>query len=381
MRGGQWVSDIPGKSLTMIDDKGQFARLVQQSRAAKWMPRTYVFPNDRKSFERNEKDNHDSWWIVKRTRGTMGRGMRVLRSPKAVLGLSDDAIRNTVVQSYIKDPQLIHGRKVSLRLHVLITSWRPLRTYIHQDGLMLLAPKAYSTDIAHDFDPGVHIPNYRNYKNGDIWARPGSEEHTKLSLSEPSSPVSMPELLDQAATMLRPVLELAALANKDAEIEVVSRGARLFKVIGVDLQLDAGHRPWLLEVNSDCAMGVTTPPDRHVKRPLLQDLLQVVGITRRSTRHGWYEKLTRCWWWDRWHACARGPTTWGDECMFMKDEDFNTLMEMERQWQNVQGSSFRFLGVSSASMAREDLVQGWWWKRRWQVFDACGIGTLASQLV
>ena len=39
-----------------------------------------------------------------------------------------------IISRYIDNPLLIGGKKFDLRLYVLVTSFRPIRSYIYQEG-------------------------------------------------------------------------------------------------------------------------------------------------------------------------------------------------------------------------------------------------------
>lgn len=44
-----------------------------------------------------------------------------------------------VVQSYIKNPLLIDGRKFDMRFYVLVTSCNPLTVFVHRQGFTRMA--------------------------------------------------------------------------------------------------------------------------------------------------------------------------------------------------------------------------------------------------
>lgn len=57
---------------------------------------------------------------------------------------------------------------------------------------------------------------------------------------------------------------------------VPHRGA-CFELFGLDAIIDERLRPWLLEVNTCPALGTRSAVDKHVKRPMLAELLHLVG--------------------------------------------------------------------------------------------------------
>ena len=47
--------------------------------------------------------------------------------------------KQLIVQRYVSRPYLIEDRKFDLRIYVYVTSFHPLRVYIHDDGLVRFA--------------------------------------------------------------------------------------------------------------------------------------------------------------------------------------------------------------------------------------------------
>jgi len=63
-----------------------------------------------------------------------GRGIKLVGKKTKV-----KKIKNYLISEYINNPHLIDGRKYDLRLYVVITSYDPLRIYLHSEGLVRFA--------------------------------------------------------------------------------------------------------------------------------------------------------------------------------------------------------------------------------------------------
>ena len=80
----------------------------------------------------------------------------------------------------------------------------------------------------------------------------------------------------QTAIAVEPAMSAALRAHAGAD-ELAGEAAA-FQLFGFDVMLDAGLRPWLLEVNLDPALQTDSPLDLRVKSELLVDTLNLVGI-------------------------------------------------------------------------------------------------------
>ncbi len=64
-----------------------------------------------------------------------------------------------VLSRYIDRPLLIGGRKFDLRLYCLVTSFSPLRAYIHRQGFARFCAVPYSSSRADLADAAMHLTN------------------------------------------------------------------------------------------------------------------------------------------------------------------------------------------------------------------------------
>mmetsp|Transcript_95598 Transcript_95598/g.213961 ORF Transcript_95598/g.213961 Transcript_95598/m.213961 type:complete len:982 (+) Transcript_95598:195-3140(+) len=134
-------------------------------------PRSYVLPEDFRSWERDREMHQNAFWIWKPVNSSCGRGIRLLRStiePGVEKALQK---RPGVVQRYIDRPLLIDGYKFDLRLYVVVTSFDPLKAYLSTEGLVRLATEKYSNSSRMLDHRTMHLTNYSVNKCSNAYVK------------------------------------------------------------------------------------------------------------------------------------------------------------------------------------------------------------------
>ena len=75
-------------------------------------------------------------------------------------------------QQYVANPLLLKGGdqdgyKFDLRIYVTVTSFNPLRIYMHEDGLTRFATAPYDASPDHYNNRYMHLTNYSVNKHND----------------------------------------------------------------------------------------------------------------------------------------------------------------------------------------------------------------------
>ncbi|CAM9736852.1 unnamed protein product [Ascophyllum nodosum] len=135
-------------------------RQVHGERHFDFVPRGYVLPAERETI-RDAMAGSDEAWIVKPASSACGRGIFITKN---FSDMPDKAWTGSegkwIAQRYVEDPLLLDGLKFDLRLYVAVTSFRPLRIYIHEEGLCRLATEPYSSKTSSFGNRFVHLTNY-----------------------------------------------------------------------------------------------------------------------------------------------------------------------------------------------------------------------------
>ncbi len=75
-------------------------------------------------------------------------------------------------QRYVCDPLLLNGRKFGIRVWVLVVGTRPLRLYLHTNGLVLFSHQPYRSDAWAAPDGSVAQARcVRRWRVGVAWGK------------------------------------------------------------------------------------------------------------------------------------------------------------------------------------------------------------------
>ncbi|KAJ8913513.1 hypothetical protein NQ315_017063 [Exocentrus adspersus] len=206
-------------------------------------------------------------WICKPVAQSQGRGIFLFRK---LSELNYDT--NTIVQRYIEKPLLIGGYKFDLRLYVCIPSYHPVTIYMYREGLARFGTDKFNLNDLRN--PFRHLTNYSINKLGpgftEMKDRVGSGTRKKI-LSRISD-----WLLWQRITTL---VILTVLSH----VSQIPPTVNCFEFFGFDVLIDNSLRPWLLEVNLSPALSNDCDADRLVKKPMLHDMFDLIGLPLYNT--------------------------------------------------------------------------------------------------
>ena len=140
LRPHQRVNHYPGTMcLTCKDRLVAGLRRARHAAAAAldFLPATFNLPSELAELQAAQTADPDKLWILKPAGGSNGGGILLTSSAEETRAYCSAAREadggradTSVACRYINDPLLVEGRKVDLRLYVLVTSFQPLRAYI-----------------------------------------------------------------------------------------------------------------------------------------------------------------------------------------------------------------------------------------------------------
>ncbi|GBG25125.1 Tubulin polyglutamylase TTLL5 [Hondaea fermentalgiana] len=239
-----------------------------------FLPPTYVLPVDYSLFLEEFRRNPNSVWIMKPTSKARGVGIFLVTKLHQIKkwaskGNGQDVY---VISKYIERPLLIGGRKFDLRMYVLVTSYRPLKAFLYQDGFARFCNEKYSGSAADRDNHYMHLTNVAVQKHNEDY----NENHGgKWSLANLRLYLQAMYGADATARLFEE-LESVILVSIKAVQNVIMNERHCFECYGYDLLIDENLKVWLIEVNASPALTATTKSDRSLKHSLVHNIFNIL---------------------------------------------------------------------------------------------------------
>lgn len=273
------VRPLPQANTACLDDKVLLARLaLADGRLRALCPTTHIeFAVLWDELQKLDGPTSASFaqrrWFVKHRHGVKGRAVQPMRLPSLLTWLQaqraadpDGTAAQYVVQEEVTPPALWEGRKFAVRCHALVAAQgrAPPRAWLHSDVIIL--PHARDFDATSD-DRAVHISQ----------AGKAHPPPTLASLVPDDHPAAEEALWPRLKGLVGSCLRAAAPALfPSVRCEV----STLYSVLACDVALDARGMPFLLEVNSHCAIadGTMAAVPKAVYTRLVADVTSLLVL-------------------------------------------------------------------------------------------------------
>ena len=250
-----------------------------------YMPDTFNYPEDKHlilSKFSNYKLNMDNLWLIKPTNKCGGEGIKILNSLKSI------EYKEYILTKYLKNIDLIQGKKYDLRLYVLISGLKPLRIYFYKEGLIRIASEKYSVNPNNIGNKYIHLtntdvnksnknfvhPKDSNDENANMWNILMYKKYLKEKHSIEWDDISI-KIKD---IIIKTIISLQHKLTEDNEKRKLNDN-NFYNLLGFDILMTDDFIPKLLEVNHSPQMYIHNNLDRIIKNNLFVDTLNIIGIS------------------------------------------------------------------------------------------------------
>jgi len=266
-----------------------------------WYPTAYILPQEEHLLRQDIKAGGKSYWIAKPNNDFGGSGITVWSHDdpgfqKLIRENAAKGSKRSIVQRYLHDPMLIGPYKFHMRIHMVITSLKPLKAFVHEGGQVLCGTRPYSLSkklLNGKFDKAVHLTNQcfnANPINKDNYmkSKPVIGKGQQITIPELEKYLQKNHKGFDKKDLWRQIVHIA---RRNAEYMASFRTVRkyadkldsgeCFEVFGMDLMLDKNCKVWMCETNNSPGLGY---PDRKVLGEPNPDYQKEINMCR-SVHH------------------------------------------------------------------------------------------------
>lgn len=190
-----------------------------------------------------------------------------------------------LVQELLQDPYLIAGRKINLRVYVLVQrdKYHNIKLQVYKDGFMYYTPElfelnnsSFKKNITTGYiDRQVYVDNPLTHMDFRKWLDNPNRQFTnnEIYLKQNYSHI---KLSDYIFSQIYSQLKLIFQTFEDI-VGTNSYGVN-FQLYGVDVAINQDLKPMVMEINKGPDLTAKDKRDKELKLNLCNDILKSVGL-------------------------------------------------------------------------------------------------------
>jgi len=263
--------------------------------ANKYIPKTWITHSE-KSIQNFKNEFNPSQLYIMKKNIQQQKGIEILNKEFDILNLvnkhKDDSYPYVVIQELLQNPYLIDGRKINLRVYVLLVKYNDeFRIYVYDNGFMYYTASRY---IPNSLDPTVNITT--GYIDREVYEKnPLTIEDFKNYLNDESRPLTPIETKIRRYNMLSEYL-MTNIRNLIRDVfrvfdNKLGNGQKLknnikFQIYGSDIAVDEDLQVKIMEINKGPDLNSKDKRDCALKYNLIKDAFKTVDVLDNDNKNG-----------------------------------------------------------------------------------------------
>jgi hypothetical protein len=250
-----------------------------------YMLETYSYPEDKDvintkfanySYETSSKDN---LWLVKPKLGSLGSSISILKNISVIK-------KGYLITKFLNNPHLINGYKYDLRIHGLVTSIKPLKIYLYNEGLVRVATEKYDYNNQSNVysiltnlylnkrnkKKFIYPKNMANIEESNLWNLEAFEKYCLRN------GLNYNKMMEDIGDIF---IKLIFSVRKKIINEINNyklKSSNFYHLIGFDILFDENLKPYLLEANRLCGLRGDNDAEKYYTHNIIVDTINLVGI-------------------------------------------------------------------------------------------------------
>ena len=215
-----------------------------------------------------------NFWILKPSSFNRGRGIHIFNSLEKLESLCEEIEKsyNYIIQKYIESPLLFNDRKFDIRMWVLVTHDNSCYYFPHGYIRTSSEPFDISSDCTNN--KFIHLTNNAVQKEGSLYGK--FEKGNQVSFDEFENylnSVSKAEKFSEIMENIKDIIKVSLLAVKN---KLNPRNRQYcFEIFGYDFIIDSEFKPWLIEVNTNPCLELSSPLLSQIIPRMIEDALSL----------------------------------------------------------------------------------------------------------
>lgn len=221
-------------------------------------------------------------WIVKPGENSnRGNGICVCNTFEEVkeivksLPVSAIGQKTYIIQKYIENPFLVHKRKFDIRCFALVTGFNGvIQGYFFTEGYLRTTSKPFSLSVTNRL---IHLTNdavqkyaedYGKFENGNKMSYTDFQRY--LDTYTPEKGINFLE------DILPKIKHIVTDTIKSVFLKIdLNRREHSFEIFGYDFLLDCDLKPWLIEVNTNPCLELSSPHLSRIIPNMIENALRI----------------------------------------------------------------------------------------------------------
>jgi hypothetical protein len=233
------------------------------------MPESYLL-YDKDDVNHLKKIFNNEYYILKKNiqRKT---GLKITNKLSDIVNGNKEGFK--VVQKYMHNVFLVNGRKLNIRIYILIVYKNHKHIYIYKDGKCIYTNKKYNNDIT-DFESNItsYKMDYSIYNSN-----PYSIDELNRYIKEVYN-IEI-DIFEKIKELMKQVCY--AIKNYISKSDNIQKSTT-YQLYGVDILLDNNLNPYILEMNKGPDMHIRCEKDKILKTGIYEDIYGILKIINKN---------------------------------------------------------------------------------------------------